>query len=845
MSVRYACGNENRRRLVSEHPPLNGIDHLEVMDEAAEAWGLPRQQFLLVRFLRAIPEGADAWSEAEVALEAEPGAAPVGVVWARRAPDITTALIRDPESSATLSPAQRDGFHALEGADRILVVLTDGVGDYSTYTLRLVRSATDDSPPEFVDPPLARVAFSFKVECPSDFDCAPEEPCPPPVRPEPVIDYLARDYAGFRRLMMDRLSVVMPGYREESPADLQVTLVELLAYVGDYLSYQQDAVATEAYLGTARRRTSVRRHARLLDYRMHEGCNARTWVHFEVTGGAVEVPTGTELRTRDEDDEGVFETMHDAVVHSAHNRLVFHTWGDLECCLPAGSTRATLQYDAAVVPEEGRLAPGSVLIFEEVVSPTTGLPADADVARRHPVRLTEVVPGADPLDGTPVTEVAWHEADALPFPLCLSARVGNVLVDEVSVARGNVVLADHGRTMADAPWGGSAGATGPGTTPLLDPDVVPGSGRFRPRLQFDPLTFASELAPVLLADGTVRLLWDEGDARGHPARDALLQDPRTALPTVVLEGAGEWWTPRPDLLASDRFAPEFVAEVETDAQVTLRFGDGVLGRAPEEGTVLRARYRVGNGPSGNVGAEALARVRGIEGIRAVRNPLPAVGGTAPESLEEVRQYAPQAFRTQERAVTAEDYAEVTARHPEVQRAAASFRWTGSWTTVFVTVDRRGGLPVQGDPVFRAALREHIERYRLAGYDLEVQDPVWVSVDLALDVCVNAGYFRSDVAASLLEALGRFDLPGGGRGFFHPDRFTFGQPLWLSQIYAAAMAVEGVDSVEVRRFRRWGEGDRGEREAGVLTTAPLEIVRLDNDPSRPDRGVLTIDLQGGL
>ena len=42
-------------------------------------------------------------------------------------------------------------------------------------------------------------------------------------------------------------------------------------------------MATEAYLATARRRISVRRHARLVDYRMHEGCNARAWVHARVS----------------------------------------------------------------------------------------------------------------------------------------------------------------------------------------------------------------------------------------------------------------------------------------------------------------------------------------------------------------------------------------------------------------------------------------------------------------------------------------------------------------------------------------------------------------------------------
>ena len=78
--------------------------------------------------------------------------------------------------------------------------------------------------------------------------------------------------------MLDRLSSSIPGWTERSPADLQVTLVDLLAYVGDRLSYEQDAVATEAYLGTARRRVSVRRHARLLGYRMHEGCAARAFV---------------------------------------------------------------------------------------------------------------------------------------------------------------------------------------------------------------------------------------------------------------------------------------------------------------------------------------------------------------------------------------------------------------------------------------------------------------------------------------------------------------------------------------------------------------------------------------
>src|SRR5207244_5632058 len=232
-------------------------------------------------------------------------------------------------------------------------------------------------------------------------DCLNPTACPPTVYEEPEIDYQARDYASFRRLMMDRLSAVTPAWTERNPADFGVAMVELFAYLGDQLTYAQDAVASDAYLATARRRTSVRRHARLLDYRMHDGCNARAWVHLRVVangpdvqlparsqllsggagGAAIDPATVDALLKREQ--PVVFETMHPATLREAQNQIRFYTWGDFDCCLPAGSTGATLREDNAL-----HLAPGDVLIFEEVIDPATGVPAGASPARRHAVRLT-------------------------------------------------------------------------------------------------------------------------------------------------------------------------------------------------------------------------------------------------------------------------------------------------------------------------------------------------------------------------------------------------------------------------------------------------------------------------
>jgi hypothetical protein len=616
----------------------------------------------------------------------------------------------------------------------------------------------------------------------------------------------------------------LPDWKDRNLADMGMALVEVMAYAADHLSYFQDAVATEAYLDTARRRVSVRRHARLVDYFVHEGSNARAWVCFSVASqsaadGAT-MPAGTRLLSRESQTEPVvFETMHEVRLRARRSRLAFYTWGDPNCSLPVGATRATL-----LGGTELELAAGDVLVFEEVLGTQSGLEVDADQSHRHVVRLNaDPVVRVDPLTSATVLDIGWHVQDALPFALCLREFAGpGGERRRASVAHGNVVLADHGRTFVDQP---------------LSPAQVSQVERYRPVLREVGLTH--------------RAPYDHDQARRTSAASATTQEPRSVAPHIQLDGDGETWVPRRDLLASDRFAPEFVVEMEEDSRAHLRFGDGVLGRAPSPGATFTATFRLGNGSAGNVGAGSIARVIGaLEGITAVTNPLPATGGTDPEPLDQVRLYAPQAFRAQERAITAADYGVAAQRHPEVQRAAATRRWTGSWYTMFVTVDRLAGQPV--DAAFESEMRAHLAHFRLAGHDLEIDAPRFVALDIALTVCVLPGFYRSVVKQALLETFSSVDLPNGRRGFFHPDNFTFGQPVFLSQIIAAAMAVPGVYWVDAddtppktNRYQRWGQLARGEVAAGRISMGRLEIARLDNDPNRAENGRIDFLMQGGL
>ena len=84
----------------------------------------------------------------------------------------------------------------------------------------------------------------------------------------------------------------------------------------------------------------------------------------------------------------------------------------------------------------------------------------------------------------------------------------------------------------------------------------------------------------------------------------------------------------------------------------------------------------------------------------------------------------------------------------------------------------------------------------------------------------------------------------GRVFFDPDRFTFGQHVYLSAIYAAAYEVPGVDSVTIQKFQRLGLDSTEGADTGQISVGRLEIARLDNDPNFPENGVLTIHVDGG-
>jgi predicted phage baseplate assembly protein len=275
---------------------------------------------------------------------------------------------------------------------------------------------------------------------------------------------------------------------------------------------------------------------------------------------------------------------------------------------------------------------------------------------------------------------------------------------------------------------------------------------------------------------------------------------------------------------------------------------------PDDDSIFDVRYRVGSGAQGNIGADKLdcivlhEDIGAMSNISRIRNPLPAWGGSPPESTEQVKRLAPAATRAAlKRAVTEDDYARVTEAHARVARAVAQFRWTGSWHTVFIRVDPKGTTEITDD--LREDLLSHVRQYAIAGYDLEIIAPTFIPLELSLEICAEPGYFPSAVEQVVLEVLSNRRLSDGRLGFFHPDRFTFGQPLYISTLYAAVEAVAGVQSVAITGLhRQYAAEPDTETDAnlarGYIDIDDFAVLRLDNDPDFPENGILHLSTLGG-
>lgn len=703
------------------------------------------------------------------------------------------------------------------GPDSSTLVLTvRPIGDYSTYTLEVVF--------DHMDPLLSEIQFRFRPGCFNN--CPPDWQAPSAPRQDPPIDYLAKDYDSFRHVLMSWMINRVPNWQPTSEADLDQVLIDLFSAVGDELSDFQDRVMNEAYLLTARKRVSLARHARLVDYHIHQGNQASTWLSLQA-GAAAMLGKGFQAASGDLADPTavVFVTREPAQLDPRLNAMSLYTWSDAIPALEAGSTQADLELsvpgkaaadDVRDLIRSGKI---SLLLIQEHLNPLTGGAPGTDPSHRQLLHLLPGNAGAesllDPLTGRWFVRVHWDERDRLQRNYCFVVDCLAGKVRDVSQFHSNLVEAYHGRPQA---------------VTFRDPD--------------DPLLAVAERHYERNARGAVlcRLGNDLLAYQNTPPGGEI--PPHSTLEvSVEIDGTLEPWEEVINLVHSDENAAHFVVETDELGRSLLRTGDGVNGMLLQPGASVHCSYQVGRGLDGNIGLDTLVNFDPLlfPMVQACSNPFDAVDGRDPEPEELIMRRAPEAYRFRQlRAVTLQDYVDRAEALPGVARASAAYLWTGSWRTVRITIDPAGTTALSD--ALRQQVARQLEAVRLIGEDLEIRPPQFVPLEIQVAVCIGDGYWPEDVRFVLEQEFSEGYTADGRLAFFHPDLWTFGMPLYASQILGRLQAVQGVDHAIRVKMKRLFQAANGLQDK--IEVRQNEIIRVKNDPDQLENGYIQFDLQGG-
>jgi hypothetical protein len=787
----------------------NGIDFIEIANEA--------QTTLVVHFLNVVPVTGTLT-----------GSTPVTITGGESVHTVPVLPIAA-------------GDWGFDDHGRPLLPLTTAFrGDFSTYLLTIASTV--------LDPFYAAVQFTFKAGCPSTLDCIrPAAECELP-GDAPVIDYLAKDFASFRRALLDYSASAYPQWAERDEPDTGMMLAELLSAAGDDLSYLQDRVAAEATLDSATQRRSVVRHARLVDYEPRPATSAQVLLQLDV--GTPSLPVGAVVLAPQPDGTVLGFELGDGLLdpdtggpsaapllvdprwnrrdHSAvpaADRIVPHLWDDSQLCLPPGATQLWVRGHGFGFPVGDRQAGTDGLAL--LIDTAAASPVDPPV--REVVHLTGADEETDPLYGVPVTRLTWDGSEALEHSHDLLR----------TVLAGNLVPASEGRRYAES----------------FEIDVAsPRSAVMRQ----GPDAGCGDAAPIwqhTLERG--RLAWLDRDGAVTPEVFVVQRPADPGDPP-------QFWRWRRRLLDADLFEQAFTIdpvrfinlrggqpgaapwwEYDGDDGDCVRFGDGTFGERPAGGATFDITYRVTMGAAGNVAADTIVAVDpALNGVLlAVTNPFAAAGGADEESSQRVQARAPYEFRARQfRAVRAEDY-DATAKELDwVLDAGTAMRWTGSWLSVFTTAQPGGreDIPIQE----QAELNELLGRRRLAGYEVYTLSPRYAALDLVVVACALPWALRGEVEAAVRAELGTGRRADGSPAFFAPGSMRFGAPLERSLLEAAVQRATGVDGVVSITYRRRGYVPGFVPMPPAVTVARDQIIRVDADPSFPDRGSLRVVVEGG-
>jgi len=261
----------------------------------------------------------------------------------------------------------------------------------------------------------------------------------------------------------------------------------------------------------------------------------------------------------------------------------------------------------------------------------------------------------------------------------------------------------------------------------------------------------------------------------------------------------------------------FVTKTGDDDKVSITFGDGRHGQRLFTGSDnVRAAYRNGIGPDGNVRASQIATaISRAAGVRDVINPIEASGGAARESRDDARRNIPVSLQAMGRVVSVSDFADFARTFGGIAKATATALSDGRRRFVHLTIGGTGDIDIDETSDLFRNLIEALRKYG---------DPYQPFVVKVREKLVMTGSARVRVGPDYLWPLVAPKIRAALLDTFSYDRRDFGQPIYAAEVIATIQSVPGVVYVDLDELAgiRWEDIVSDDALTGKAAFAGFEM-----------------------
>lgn len=283
----------------------------------------------------------------------------------------------------------------------------------------------------------------------------------------------------------------------------------------------------------------------------------------------------------------------------------------------------------------------------------------------------------------------------------------------------------------------------------------------------------------------------------------------------------------------------FTTYTDANSNTQVILGNSINGFIPPANATVLVSYSVSSGSAGNYGTNAITSFkRSISSSLKIASSTAFVNGTDEESIESLRSSIPVRTRPQNRAVTLDDFIDLTVSTPGVYKASATYSspsaaYASGSVTVYpvpyqsdYTTSTAASIPIP--TTLRDELVAKLTPKALLGVDVLVATSVTlIPVNITANVHINERYVTGWVINDVHNAL---------LNLFTFDNVYFGQRLSLSEVYKTIVSVAGVDYAEI---------DGGEGGIFSTTTSGVSQSITASSTQLLRKGTITLNAYGGI